>query len=245
MARAASRQRGPHLKVFGISDLHLSASGEKPMDVFGPEWADHRDRLARNWSAAVAPQDLVLVCGDLSWAMTLDEAVPDLDFIDSLPGVKHFIRGNHDFWFSGPGRVRDAIGPSLHLIRFDAAVYGGVGICGGRGWLWPGHPEFRPEEDERHWKRAILRLEMSLDALKALEWDVAVAMCHYPPVGPDHRTELCDMMRDAGVSHCVYGHVHGQDAARAFEGEMDGVTYRCVSADHVGFSPALLLEKAD
>ena len=233
------------MKVFGIGDLHLSASGEKPMDVFGPEWAGHREKLERNWRATVGPEDVVLLCGDLSWAMTLEEARPDLDLIDSLPGVKYFIRGNHDFWFSGPARVSAAVGPSMHLIRFDAAVDRGVAVCGVRGWLWPGHPEYRPEEDEKHWKRAIIRLGLSLDALRSLQWRLAVAVFHYPPRGAAQETELCAMIREAGVRHCIYGHVHGRNARGAFQGESGGVLYRCVSSDHVDFTPALLFEHGD
>jgi predicted phosphohydrolase len=215
------------------------------MDVFGPEWADHQAKLESRWRDSVGAEDLVLLCGDLSWAMTLEEARPDLDFIESLPGTKYVIRGNHDFWYSRPGRVRAALGPSMHLIRFDAAVERGVGICGVRSWPWPGHPEYDPDSDERHWRRALLRFGMSLEALGELQWDVAVAMFHYPPLSESTTTtELCAMAAEAGVSHCVYGHLHGADARDAFEGEVDGVTYRCVSADRIGFTPALLFEHA-
>jgi len=230
------------MKVFGIGDLHLSFAGEKPMEIFGPQWAGHREKLEQNWWKAVGCDDVVLLCGDLSWAMTLGEAKPDLDFLDRLPGVKYFIRGNHDFWFSGPERVRAAAGSSMHLIRFDAAVHKGVGVCGVRGWLWPGHPEYNPADDDKQWRRSIVRLRMSLDALKALEWDTAVAMFHYPPRGVVESTELTEMIRDAGVRYCIFGHVHGESAAGAFEGEAEGVLYRCVSADHVDFRPALLFD---
>jgi len=230
------------MKVFGIGDLHLSSSGQKPMDVFGPEWADHDRRIAENWCAAVAPDDLVLICGDLSWAMRLPEAQADLAFIDSLPGVKYFIRGNHDYWCSGPARVRAAIGSSMHYVRYDAAVCGGVGICGVRGWLQAGHPDYDPERDARHWERAVIRLALSLEALGRLDWQVAVAMFHYPPRTARAGTELSEILAPAGVRHCIYGHLHGADAAGAFEGEADGVLYRCDSADRVGFSPALLFE---
>ena len=230
------------MKAFGISDLHLSAVGDKPMDVFGPEWAGHADKLAANWRRLVAPDDLVLIPGDLSWAMRLDEARPDLDFIGALPGVKYFIRGNHDHWLSGPTRVRAVLAPTMTLIRFDAAVECGVGICGVRGWPWPGHADYLPERDEVHWKRAVARLRLSLDALSRLSWEVAVAMFHYAPRPLERDTELTEMVREAGVRWCVYGHVHGPDAAAALEGEVDGVTYRCVSADKVGFAPALLFE---
>ena len=153
------------MKVYAIGDLHLSSSGEKPMDVFGPEWAGHDQKIAANWRALVAPDDLVLICGDLSWAMRLPEALADLALIDSLPGVKYFIRGNHDYWCAGAAPVRRAVGPSMHYVRNDAAVYRGVGICGERGWTAPGHPDFDPAEDARHWQRAAIRLGLSLEAL--------------------------------------------------------------------------------
>jgi len=230
------------MKVFAISDLHLCASGKKPMDVFGPEWAGHPDKIAGNWRACVGPDDLVLLAGDLSWAMTLDEARPDFGFIEALPGTKYFIRGNHDYWYAGPSKVRAALGPTTHTLRFDAVSVGGVAICGVRGWVAPGRPDFDPAEDERHWRREIARLELSLRALGGLEWDVAVAMFHLPPRDADGGTRLTELISAAGVRHCVYGHLHGEAAAEAFEGEADGVCYRCVSADHIGFAPVLLFE---
>jgi len=213
------------------------------MDVFGPGWVGHAEKLERNWRRTVCDEDVVLLCGDLSWAMRLEDALPDLRFIESLPGTKCFIRGNHDFWFASPGKVRAAVGQSMKLVRHDAHVFDGVGICGERGWIWPGHEEYRPEQDEKHWRRARIRLGLSLDALARLEWDTAVAMFHYPPLNSFHVTELCELIRAAGVRYCVYGHVHGEAANRAFEGERDGVHYRCVSADKLNFAPALVLEK--
>jgi predicted phosphohydrolase len=187
----------------------------------------------------------VLICGDLSWAMRLSEARPDLDFISSLPGSKYFIQGNHDYWLSSPARVREAVGQGMHLIRFDAAVCCGVGLCGVRGWVWPGHPDYQAGKDERIWRREVKRLALSLDALAALEWDVAVALFHYPPRGLSSETEMVPMIREAGVRHCVYGHLHGEGLGEAFEGEQDGIRYRCTSADHVGFRPVLLFEHGD
>jgi predicted phosphohydrolase len=231
------------VKVFAIGDLHLSASGQKPMDVFGPQWQNHAARLARNWGRAVGADDVVLLCGDLSWAMTLEEAAPDLEFIDGLPGTKYFIRGNHDYWYSRPGLVRAAVGPSMRLVRYDAHVQGGVAVCGVRGWLWPGHPEYHEERDAKHWRRAIIRLGMSLEALAALEWQVAVAMFHHPPCGPSGGGELIRRIAEAGVRHCVYAHLHGEDLGTAPAGRVGGVELRCVSADNVDFTPALLLER--
>jgi len=231
------------MRVFAIGDLHLSSSGQKPMDVFGPEWANHAVRLEQNWRRLVGEGDLVLLPGDLSWAMKLQEAVPDLRLIESLPGVKFFLQGNHDFWFGSPSKVRRALGPSMRLVRFDAHVFGGVGVCGVRGWPWPGQPEYDPLVDEKHWLRTQERLRLSLDALARLQWDTAVAMFHYPPLDAERTSALCDMVRGAGVRWAVYAHLHGQAAANAFEGERDGVTYRCVSADRLGFEPLVLFER--
>ncbi len=230
------------MKVFAIADLHLSGSADKPMDLFGPEWTDHAERIQQNWRRRVSDDGLVLLPGDLSWAMRLEEALPDLRAIESLPGTKFFIRGNHDFWFNGPRKVRAVLGPTTHLVRFDAHVWRGVGICGVRGWTWPGHPEYDTERDAKYWRRALQRARLSLEALARLQWDVAVAMVHYPPLDAGRSSELCEMIRAAGVRHVAYGHLHGEAAACAFEGERDGVLYRCVSADAVGFEPALLFE---
>ena len=230
------------MKVFAIADLHLSGASPKPMDMFGPQWADHAETIRRNWQRTVAADDLVLIPGDISWALTLQDALPDLQWVDSLPGTKFFIRGNHDFWLGAPGKVRAALGPSTRLVRFDAHVWGGVGICGVRGWLWPGHPEYEPERDEKHYMRALARLRLSLDALAGLQWRRAVAMFHYPPLDGDRSSGLCEMVRQAGVGLCVYGHLHGEAAEAAWEGERDGVTYHCVSADRIGFRPRLLFD---
>jgi hypothetical protein len=231
------------MNVYAIGDLHLGRAVDKPMDVFGPEWADHEKRIEENWSNTVAADDVVLLAGDLSWAMNLEEARPDLEFIDSLPGRKYFIRGNHDYWCSRPGKVRNALGPSMHLIRFDAALDHSLGICGVRGWLQPDHPDFDPESDPRYWERERARLDLSLANLRKKDHGPAIAMFHYPPRGARGETLLTEPLAQANVSWCVYGHLHGQEAhARAFEGKAAGVQYICVSADYVDFSPRLICE---
>lgn len=229
------------MKVFAIADLHLPGAGSKPMDVFGPKWGNHAARIADNWRGLVSGEDLVLLPGDLSWAMRLQEARDDLALIESLPGMKVLIHGNHDYWCGSPGKVRAALGPTTRLIRFDALAVGDVAVCGVRAWLSPGHPDYDPETDARHWARARVRLRMSLEALAGIDHKVAIAMFHYPPIDACHTTVLCEMVREAGVSHVVYGHVHGEALADIFEGERDGVHYRCVSADHVGFAPVRVM----
>jgi len=220
------------MRVFAIGDLHLSSCTEKPMDVFGPRWADHAARIERNWRRVVRSEDLVLLPGDLSWAMRLEEALPDLALIESLPGTKFFIRGNHDYWLSSPAKVRAALGPSMHLVRFDAHVFSGVGICGVRGWPWPGHPEYDPREDERHWLRAVARLRLSLDALSSLDWACAVAM---PARGRTRRR-----VRRGARRRRIPVRKRGQDRfrTRAAVPALDSATRRLTSPRGPGCGPS-------
>ncbi len=230
------------MKVFAISDLHLGSRVDKPMDVFGPEWGGHVEKIDFNWRKSVCDGDLVLLPGDLSWAMTLDEALPDIRFLESLPGHKVFIRGNHDYWFSSPGKVRSRMGEGMEFVRFDARVYGGVGICGVRGWPWPGYGEYEDDKDRKHFRKELARLRLSLDALSELKWDTACAMIHYPPLTCERQSEFCSLFKEAGIEWVVYGHLHGRVAGEVAEGEFDGVKCACVSADYLGFRPRLLFK---
>ncbi len=230
------------MRVFAISDLHLGADVDKPMDVFGPDWEGHSEKITASWRESVTEDDLVLLPGDLSWAMRTEEAVADLDLIAALPGHKVFIRGNHDYWFTSPLKVRRLLGESVEALRFDACVYGDVGICGVRGWPWPGYGEYDEESDRRHYLKELNRLRLSLEALVKLRWRTACALIHYPPLTPSGRSEFCSMIRRAGVEWVVYGHLHGPASGQVAEGVVDGVHYACVSADYIGFRPKLLFE---
>ncbi len=228
------------MKVFAISDLHLGANVDKPMDIFGPDWEGHTEKIAFNWNKTVGEDDLVLMPGDLSWAMRLEEAIDDLKFIESLPGHKVFIRGNHDYWFSGPGKVRKVLGAKLSFLRFDALEFGGVGLCGVRGQPWPGYSEYSEDEDGRLYRRELKRLELSIESLNKLRCKTACAMIHYPPLARGGQSEFCELFRRGGVKWVVYGHVHGHSHDGVVEGEFDDVNYVCASADQIHFTPKLL-----
>lgn len=231
------------MKVYAISDLHLGSGVGKTMDIFGSVWEGHGEAIARNWRETVDPADLVLMPGDLSWAMQREEAVPDLELIRSLPGHKVLVRGNHDCWINSPGKVRQMLGQDMELIRFDACVYGGIGLCGVRGWPWPGYVEFEEGRDRRRYRREMARLSLSLEHLAGLEWNTACALMHYPPIADGRRSEFCRLFSDAGITWVVYGHIHGPFEAGAVPAEViDGVHYVCVSADLLGFRPALLFD---
>jgi predicted phosphohydrolase len=226
--------------LFALADLHLAQAVDKPMDVFGPEWDHHAERIREAWCASVDDHDVVLIPGDISWAMTLDEALPDLKWIGDLPGIKVMIRGNHDYWWSGIGKVRRALALNHYAIQNDALAAGGWALCGTRGWVLPSHPKFT-EEDEVIYLREANRLKLSLEAARKLQLPM-VAMMHYPPCShPEEQTLFTELLSAYGVKLCVYGHLHGPAHRFAVEGEYGGVTYRLVSADYVGFKPVRLL----
>lgn len=222
--------------IYAIGDLHLSHSTNKPMDVFGEAWADHATQISANWNAQITSEDVVLLPGDISWAITLGEAQADLDFIASLSGQKVMIRGNHDYWWSGISKVRSRLSGHTYAIQNDALEMAGFAICGTRGWLLPTHPKFT-DEDDRLYIREAERLKLSLDAARRLQLPI-LCMLHYPPCGPDgESTAFTELLEDYNVTQCIYGHLHGNAHRFAFEGEKNGVQYRLTSADFVGFNP--------
>lgn len=221
------------MKVFAISDLHLDGGGPKPMDVFGPHWKNHFEKISDDWRHQVGEDDLVLIPGDISWAMLLRDALPDLSRINGLPGRKVLLRGNHDYWWGGIGRLRAALPPGMFAIQNDALRFDGVTVAGSRGWQLPGPGT--TQEDERIYRRELTRLSLSLAHAQALGGRLLV-MTHYPPVGEDGRpTEVSALICGAGALCCVYGHLHGAAGRSAFQGTLEGTEFRCVSCDQTDF----------
>ena len=231
------------MALYGISDLHLSETSDKPMDVFGEHWRDHAARMAAAWDASVGPDDVVLCPGDLSWAMRLDEAAADLSWIGARPGRKILVRGNHDYWWSSLSKVRAAIPVGATALQNDAVELDGLVFAGSRLWALPGTPEFGAD-DEKILRRETGRLELSLQAARRLAGDTRpiVAAVHYPPFAPDGGpTAFSELLASHGVTLCVYGHLHGAGAHRAaVEGEVDGVRYALIAADYLDFAPRAL-----
>ncbi len=226
------------MNVFAISDLHLPGGDVKPMDVFGAHWENHFERIQADWRARVAPDDLVLLPGDISWAMYLEDARADLAAIGALPGRKLLLRGNHDYWWSAISRVRAVLPERVDALQNDAFRYEDVIACGSRGWLCPGSASLGAE-DAKIYARELARLELSLrDAEKKRGRDDArlIAMLHFPPFADKTQpTDVTRLLTRYGVSDAVYGHLHGQGLAGAFSGELDGVRYHQVSCDGLGF----------
>lgn len=226
------------MAVYAISDLHLPAR-QKPMDIFGAHWENHFERIEEDWRSRVAPEDIVLLPGDLTWAMHLEEAMEDLNRVGELPGRKLILRGNHDYWWSAIGRVRRALPENMFAIQNDFLMLDGMLFAGSRGWTIPAG-ENPSEEDVRIYNRERMRLEMSLRNARARDAEAPlIAMLHYPPL-MDTACGFSDILEAYHVSDCVYGHLHGAGLNGAVRGERNGIYYHQVSCDGLGFKLYLL-----
>lgn len=223
--------------LWTIGDLHLSFGAEKPMDVFGPDWSGHADKLLRGFER-VGPDDTTVICGDLTWGMDMDDCLQDFLFIHRLPGRKIILKGNHDYWWSTASKAAKFFAAhgidSISILNNNCFFYEDAAICGTRGWFCPN--ENPAEHDRKIMAREIQRLETSLKA--AGDADRKICFLHYPPIyGKFYAQEMIDLMAGQGVRECWYGHLHGPGRRGAFEGVDRGIAYHLVSADHIGFAP--------
>ena len=219
--------------VWAISDLHLPAR-QKPMDIFGEHWQNHFERIREDWLDKVSEADVVLLPGDLSWAMHLEEALEDLARIGALPGRKLLLRGNHDYWWSSIGRVRRTLPDGCCALQNDSVMLDGMLFAGSRGWTIPAEAD-GDSDDARIYRRERQRLELSLKNARARsETAPLIAMMHYPPRS-EGAEGFADLLAQYGVQHVVYGHLHGAGLSGAVRGEVDGICYHQVSCDGLGF----------
>ncbi len=227
------------MAIYAISDLHLPAR-EKPMSVFGAHWENHFEKISADWRARVRPEDIVLLPGDLTWAMRLEDAAEDIRRVGDLPGKKIILRGNHDYWWSAIGRVRRALPAGMYALQNDAMALDGYVFAGSRGWTVPGGDA--DAEDVKIYERERLRLRMSLENARRLSNGMPlVVMMHYPPFTPSN-AGYADILSEFAADVCVYGHLHGASLAYAFTGVRDGIEYHQVSCDGLDFKLKLIRE---
>lgn len=222
-------------RIYAIGDLHLPGGSDKPMHVFGPHWEGHFDKIAADWTNRVNDNDIVLIPGDISWAMQMQDAVPDLEAIGGLPGKKIIIRGNHDYWWGSISRLRSNLPVGMYAIQNDAVVLDDMVFCGSRGWMLPN--DETDHENRKIYQRELLRMELSLQhARRLLPVGRLVVMIHYPPtdaIGSDSPMSI--LFEKYQVCDVVYGHLHGASNANAFVGSIHGVRYHPVSCDGLDF----------
>ncbi|MBR3719680.1 MAG: metallophosphoesterase [Firmicutes bacterium] len=243
------------MNVWAIGDLHLSFDPriEKPMDIFGGSWVGHDKKVKEIWERLVEPEDLVILAGDISWALRLEEALEDLKWIDALPGTKLILKGNHDLWWSGISKVKNACKDleSLHFLQHDAYVFGRAVVFGTRGWTCPGAKDYKEEEDGAIYRREVMRLSMSLaearKAVQSVEQETGkkaylIGAMHYPPRNEKFEPSgFSELLESSGAAQVVYGHLHGQNAFKnGLQGIFNGVEYSLVSLDKLACCPKLI-----
>lgn len=224
------------MALYTIGDLHLSLGGSKPMDIFGDKWANHVERLRESFSHLTA-DDVTVLAGDLSWGISLEESLPDFQFIDALPGRKIILKGNHDYWWGTATKMKkffEANGiESIDILFNNCFFYGDYALCGTRGWFY--ELDHHGTHNEKVLLREIGRLEMSLRQAGDRE---ILCFLHYPPLYQGYYCpEILRLLREYKVKQCYYGHLHGQSHRRAIEGPWNGTDFSLVSADYLQFVP--------
>ena len=225
------------MDIYAISDLHLSLGTDKPMDIFG--WGDHTERIRENWCNTVKNEDFILIPGDISWGINLEEADPDFAFIESLPGKKIISKGNHDYWWSSHSKVKSLLSNQTYALQNNAYIFGDYVIAGTRGWLCPQNKQYDSDSDEKLYLREAARLELSLSEARKTAPDAQlIGMMHYPPSNSEGSPSLfTELFEKYGASHVVYGHLHSASVEGALSGNLRGICYTLVSCDAINFQP--------
>lgn len=228
------------MALYAIGDLHLSFGCEKPMDVFGGRWENYVEKLIDGFSV-VKPEDTVVICGDITWGMTMEEALEDFLFIDRLPGRKIILKGNHDYWWTTATKAKKFFTEhdikSIEILNNNCFFYEDIALCGTRGWFFEESKNI--EHDRKIMNRECMRLEASLKAAGDREKFVFM---HYPPKYSNYECpELLRLLEKYEVRLCCSGHIHSAGCTFAFNGVLNGTEHMLVSADYLEFRPKKLL----
>ena len=229
------------MALYTIADLHLSFSTDKPMNVFGALWENHISGLQEGFSS-LTDEDVTIIPGDISWAMSLRDSLEDFRFIDSLPGKKIISKGNHDYWWETATKTKRFFAEngisSIEILHNNAFSVGDFAICGTRGWFY----EEENGGSRKIYEREIGRLRRSLEEGKKLNCERMLCFLHYPPICAGYECdEITEMLEEFCVSECFFGHLHGYGHKSAFEGMHKNVRYSLVAADYLSFRPKFIV----
>ena len=222
------------MKVWAISDLHLSFQVDKPMNVFGDNWTGYEDKILESWNSKVGKDDVGIIAGDISWAMRMSETKQDFEYLAKLNGTKIIVRGNHDYWWSSISKVRENLPQGVLALQNDSIKIGSYVFAGTRGWKIPERRQTQKPDDKKIFDREVIRFEMSLkDAQAKMQGgDTLIAILHYPPFNSlrddSPFVALCEKY---GVKTCVYGHLHGKSGRAELVTQKNSVTYLLTSCD--------------
>ncbi len=231
------------MAIYTIADLHLSFNENKPMDIFGEIWYKHEEKIKYNWEQKVKENDLVVLPGDFSWSMKLEDTYKDFKYLNNLPGKKILLKGNHDYWWTTITKMKKFIEESnfntIEFLQNDSLEFENVIIAGTRGWV------INDIENEKIINRELERLKLSLkDAQNKLnsEKKEIIVFMHYPPITYQAINSLeilrfVEVMKQYNVKRCYYGHLHSDSIKTAFEGNHQGIEFKLISADYLNFTP--------
>ncbi len=229
------------MSIYAIGDLHLSFQTNKPMDIFGEQWKDYEEKIKNNWKKEINNNDLVILLGDFSWAMKLEETILDFKFIHDLPGIKVLIKGNHDYWWTSITKMNNLMQENkfydINFIQNNAFYYKDYAIIGTRGWTFSDS-----ENATKMLNRELIRLENSILDIKNREEKRVICAMHYPPITLDminknEKSPYIELLNKYNINNCYYGHLHGKSHIDAVEGEIDGVNLKLLSSDYIDFKP--------
>lgn len=226
------------MAIYAMADLHLSLGTDKPMDVFDG-WNNYENRIADNWQRLVTPSDTVVIPGDISWAMKLENCYEDFKFINSLNGKKIFIKGNHDYWWSTLSKMNNYVKEkgftTISFLFNNSFCAENISLCGTRSWLFDlGQPK-----DQKVMQRELQRLETSI---KSAQTEEKIVFLHYPPVSANtDAEEVIQLLHKYNIKKCYYGHLHGASIRSAVQGMVNGIEYKLISADSLDFCPYKIL----
>lgn len=227
------------MSLFAIADIHLSLGTDKPMDIF-KGWSGYVDKLRENWESTVSDSDTVVIAGDISWGMSLEGALDDFRFIDSLPGQKIILKGNHDYWWTTMRKMETFLNQNeMNTIRFlhnNTITVGDIAVCGSRGWFF----DAEESADNKVLLREAGRLRTSINLAKETGLEPVVFL-HYPPITQNMVCEeIYNVLLETGIKRCYYGHLHGPSMTRSINSVRDGIEFALISCDFLAFAPKLV-----
>lgn len=226
--------------IYGLSDLHLDYTGNKSMEVFGDAWENYEERMFKSWKQIITDDDYIIVNGDISWALKIDEAYNDLKRIEKLPGKKIFIKGNHDLWWSSLKKIKDLNLKNMFFLQNNSFETENYVIMGTRGWISPKSSEFSENIDRKIYNRELLRLENSYNSIQNKNKEI-ICIFHYPPIDKDRNlNDFGLFLKKHSIKIALYGHLHAYSLNNVVDDIVDGIEFHCLSADYLNFIPRLI-----
>ena len=225
------------MAIYVIADLHLSFSQDKPMSIFGENWEGHSEKIKNNWISKVKPEDTVVLPGDFSWAMYLQDTYKDFEYLNSLPGKKLLLKGNHDYWWTTVTNMRNFLEENkfknIDFIYNNSYLVENKILTGTRGWNL-----LDTENSSKMIKRESIRLQIAIEVgIKKYGDDKEIIVfMHYPPISnTNKKSDFLKILKQYDIKRCYYGHLHGKSHQDAVEGIVDGIEFKLISADYLNF----------